>query len=113
MNGRVYDPTLGRFLSVDPVFQAPTNGQSLNPYSYVLNNPLSLTDPSGYTSACPTGQACPQDSGLKAGDKAHISYTPTGSHIATTVTATVQKDGSVAITSNKPAVAKSGYFYKT
>lgn len=49
MNGRVYDPNLGRFLSVDPAFQFPTNTQSLNPYSYVLNNPLSLTDPTGYT----------------------------------------------------------------
>ena len=49
MNGRIYDPNLGRFLSVDPVFEFPTNTQSLNPYSYVLNNPLSLTDPTGYT----------------------------------------------------------------
>jgi RHS repeat-associated protein len=48
MNGRIYDPSLGRFLSVDPVFQFPANGQSLNPYSYVLNNPLSFTDPSGH-----------------------------------------------------------------
>lgn len=47
MNGRVYDPQLGRFLSVDPVFAHPTNAQSLNPYSYVLNSPLSLTDPTG------------------------------------------------------------------
>lgn len=53
MNGRVYDPVLGRFLSVDPVFQFPTNMQSLNPYSYVLNNPLSLTDPTGYFAAIP------------------------------------------------------------
>ena len=47
MNGRVYDPQLGRFLSVDPVFVHPTNAQSLNPYAYVLNSPLSLTDPTG------------------------------------------------------------------
>ena len=47
MNGRVYDPNLGRFLSVDPVFQFPTNTQSLNPYSYVLNNPLSMADRNG------------------------------------------------------------------
>ncbi|MGH8371653.1 MAG: RHS repeat domain-containing protein [Gammaproteobacteria bacterium] len=62
--GRIYDQNLGRFLSVDPVFQFPSNTQSLNPYSYVLNNPLSMTDPSGYT-ACDTGSAtdnCP-DSG--------------------------------------------------
>lgn len=48
MNGRVYDYELGRFLSVDPVVQLPTNSQSINPYSYVLNNPLSGTDPTGY-----------------------------------------------------------------
>lgn len=48
MNGRVYDPMLGRFLSADPNVQAPKNSQSFNRYSYVLNNPLSLTDPTGY-----------------------------------------------------------------
>ncbi|WP_346837946.1 RHS repeat-associated core domain-containing protein [Microbulbifer sp. SAOS-129_SWC] len=49
MNGRAYDYNLGRFLSVDPVVQAPGNSQSLNPYSYIMNNPLAGTDPSGYT----------------------------------------------------------------
>jgi RHS repeat-associated protein len=48
MNGRIYDPTLGRFLQADPFVQAPTNSQSYNRYSYLLNNPLSYTDPSGY-----------------------------------------------------------------
>jgi len=48
MNGRVYDPVIGRFLSPDPNVQAPGNLQSLNRYSYVWNNPLSYTDPSGY-----------------------------------------------------------------
>lgn len=48
MNGRVYDPELGRFLSADPFIQDVTNGQALNRYSYVLNNPLSFTDPSGF-----------------------------------------------------------------
>ena len=48
MNGRIYDPTLGRFLQADPHIQAPGNSQSYNRYSYVLNNPLSYTDPSGY-----------------------------------------------------------------
>lgn len=48
MNGRIYDPTLGRFLQADPYIQAPENSQSYNRYSYVLNNPLSYTDPSGY-----------------------------------------------------------------
>ena len=48
MNGRVYDPDLGRFLSPDPYIQAPKNLQSYNRYAYVINNPLSYTDPSGY-----------------------------------------------------------------
>ncbi|WP_164729952.1 RHS repeat-associated core domain-containing protein, partial [Rhodomicrobium lacus] len=48
MNGRVYDPELGRFLSADPFIQDATNLQALNPYTYVQNNPLSFTDPSGY-----------------------------------------------------------------
>ena len=48
MNGRVFDPTVGRFLSADPFVQAPDFSQSLNRYSYVWNNPLSFTDPSGF-----------------------------------------------------------------
>ncbi|MBN1187275.1 MAG: VCBS repeat-containing protein [Bacteroidales bacterium] len=50
MNGRIYDPLIGRFLSPDPFVQMPDNLQGLNRYSYCLNNPLSLVDPSGYMS---------------------------------------------------------------
>ena len=48
MNGRIYDAKLARFLRADPFIQAPYNTQSLNRYSYVWNNPLNATDPSGY-----------------------------------------------------------------
>lgn len=48
MNGRVYDSSIGRFLSPDPIVQAPYNSQNLNRYSYVLNNPVSYVDPSGF-----------------------------------------------------------------
>ena len=48
MNGRIYDPQLGRMLQADPFIQAPGNTQSYNRYSYVLNNPLAYNDPSGY-----------------------------------------------------------------
>ena len=48
MNGRIYDPRLGRMLSPDPVTQAPENGQNYNRYTYAYNNPLKFTDPSGY-----------------------------------------------------------------
>jgi RHS repeat-associated protein len=47
MNGRVYDPYLGRFLSPDRVIPSIGASQSLNPFSYVMDNPLTLTDPSG------------------------------------------------------------------
>ncbi len=50
MGGRLYDPGLGRFLQADPIVQDPLNSQSLNRYSYVLNNPMTYTDPTGYFS---------------------------------------------------------------
>lgn len=49
MNGRVYDPFTVKFLSGDPLVQDPVNGQNYNRYSYVLNNPTNLTDPTGFT----------------------------------------------------------------
>ena len=60
MNGRMYDPVIGRFLSADPyplvgrVALADPAGvttdvtQAFNRYSYVDNNPLSYKDPSGF-----------------------------------------------------------------
>ncbi|MDR3607812.1 MAG: RHS repeat-associated core domain-containing protein [Oligoflexia bacterium] len=48
MNGRMYDPLIGRFMSPDPYIQNASNLQNLNRYSYVMNNPVSLIDPSGY-----------------------------------------------------------------
>ena len=51
MNGRMYDPVIGRVLSPDNYVQDPTNTQSYNRYSYCLNNPLRYTDPSGWFAA--------------------------------------------------------------
>ena len=48
MNGRIYDANIGRFMQADPNIQSPGNFQNYNRYSYVLNNPLSMTDPSGF-----------------------------------------------------------------
>lgn len=47
MNGRLYDPIVGRFLSPDNYVQLPDFSQNFNRYSYCLNNPLKYTDPSG------------------------------------------------------------------
>ena len=48
LNGRIYDAGTGRMMQADPVVQAPSNLQNYNAFSYVINNPLSYTDPSGY-----------------------------------------------------------------
>jgi RHS repeat-associated protein len=48
MKGRIYDPTSRRFLTPDPFVHAPGLSQGWNSYSYVLNNPLRYTDPSGF-----------------------------------------------------------------
>jgi len=47
MNGRIYDPLLGRMLSPDPFVQQVWDPQNYNRYSYVLNNPMVFMDPSG------------------------------------------------------------------
>jgi RHS repeat-associated protein len=50
MNGRMYDPVVGRFLGVDPVIQAPEFSQSYNGYNYCFNNPIFMVDITGYES---------------------------------------------------------------
>lgn len=60
---RYYNPTHGRFTSVDPLTASATirNPQSFNRYTYVLNSPYKFADPLGLisstTGAC--GQHCP------------------------------------------------------
>lgn len=84
MNGRVYDYQLGRFLSVDPVIQFPTNSQSLNPYSYVLNNPMAGKDPSGFCEIRPGDAAC-----------ADVQTEQLGSHIKGVATSRTDSKGNI------------------
>ncbi len=46
-NARYYDSHIRRFTQPDDIIQNVYDPQSLNRYSYVLNNPLRYTDPSG------------------------------------------------------------------
>ena len=70
MNGRIYDPLIGRFMSADPHVTDPYNLQSFNRYAYVLNNPLSLTDPTGYE---PWGTTTNSE-----GNTVHTQFSDTG-----------------------------------
>jgi RHS repeat-associated protein len=58
MGGRVYDPKLGRFLSVDPVIGDLTDSQSVHPYAYAGNRPLNTVDPSGLFADGPCMGVC-------------------------------------------------------
>ena len=47
-NARFYDPKIGRFIQADSIVGDPSNPQSFNRYSYVDNNPIKFTDPTGH-----------------------------------------------------------------
>ncbi|XXT23290.1 RHS repeat-associated core domain-containing protein [Sorangium sp. So ce429] len=80
MKGRLFDPKIGRFLTTDPLVQAPLSGQSWNPYSYVGNDPLNRVDPSGFQ-AEPEGPGGSQAPGLLE----HDGVTPSPNHLQVTV----------------------------
>jgi RHS repeat-associated protein len=61
MHARFYNASWGRFLSVDPVLdlkQAMKNPQGWNRYTYVFNNPLRFTDPTGKYTCNGTKDQC-------------------------------------------------------
>ena len=85
MNGRVYDYNLARFMSVDPFIH--NGSQGINPYSYILNNPLAGTDPTGYT---------PEAANTESERK--LVATTAGSRIKRTITVTVsESNGSTEV----------------
>jgi RHS repeat-associated protein len=53
MGARWYDPYIGQWIEPDSIVPDPTNPQSLNRYSYTLNNPLRYNDPTGHDVGCP------------------------------------------------------------
>jgi RHS repeat-associated protein len=111
MNGRVYDYGLGRFTGVDPFIQFPLNSQSLNPYSYILNNPLSGTDPTGYEQSC-SGSVDDCAKQVDKGGEQKVARQEAGSHIKQTV-GTMKSNGNGTYTltnsSNNRSVVVNGY----
>jgi RHS repeat-associated protein len=98
MNGRVEDAILGRFLSPDPHVPDPSNAQSYNRYSYVNNNPLTFTDPTGFCTqytqpavkGLASGGGC-LDMGSSVGDLAGASASGDYGFYATGITDDLQQ----------------------
>jgi RHS repeat-associated protein len=78
MRGRMYDPRIRRFLSPDPVVDSPLSGQAYNRYSYVANNPMSRTDPTGFAGTSVNAQSAQSGAPGRAetGDPTAISMRP-------------------------------------
>jgi RHS repeat-associated protein len=76
MNWRVEDAITGRFLSADPYVAEPGFTQSWNRYSYVYNNPMSYTDPSGFFDLCFTRffPGLPDNSDGEGGGGFHLGF---------------------------------------
>jgi len=118
MNGRVFDYNVGRFTGVDPVIQFPLNSQSLNPYSYILNNPLSGTDPTGYAAqdchsatsegSCThteTGSRVHREGNIGSDSKGNATFTGPGAVGGRLITSTgsISAHGSVALARHEAA----------
>lgn len=63
MNGRIYNPAIGRFINPDPHVTDPSNAQNYNRYSYALNNPLKYNNPTGMDDSGDPCDACVSDPG--------------------------------------------------
>ncbi|MGW1761022.1 RHS repeat domain-containing protein [Streptomyces mirabilis] len=81
VGARKYDPTLGRFISADPVFDA-TSPQQLGGYTYAADNPLTNSDPTGLWLDDGTGHNEPRKGG-PAGPSSPTPGIPAGSHSGT------------------------------
>ncbi|MFP7722223.1 RHS repeat domain-containing protein [Lysobacter sp. A3-1-A15] len=80
MQQRYYDPSVGRFLSVDPVTANSTDGSNFNRYWYANNNPYAFTDPDGrqsvkVTTAIPEKELSRVDrAAISAGNRGQLLY---------------------------------------
>ena len=88
--GRTYDPRLGRFLQADPIIPDVFDSQSINPYSYVMNDPLNFVDPSGYYLYGPPARMFHPDGQLNHGlHQAHRNRPPDASPVSSSPSASV------------------------
>jgi len=69
LQSRYYDPWIGRFINADATWVLGVNQGSLlqfNLFTYCLNNPVMLTDHTGYIACnCGSGRVCTQNTGAE------------------------------------------------
>ncbi|WP_240529792.1 RHS repeat-associated core domain-containing protein [Streptomyces mangrovisoli] len=106
VGAREYDPSIGRFISVDPVL-APNDAQSLNGYTYADNSPVTESDPSGlcFADACgvgvPKGNVVGGSSGIITTGQVDPGNTSAGScryGVCSKSKTTTHKDGTTKTT---------------
>ncbi|GAA4827072.1 RHS repeat-associated core domain-containing protein [Streptomyces ziwulingensis] len=83
IGARDYDPTTGQFISVDPLLEVDKH-QTLNGYSYAVQNPVSHSDPTGLGLACGPGFDVGCGSGVVTHGDGSLSKNgdPTGGGVA-------------------------------
>ncbi|GHJ99405.1 hypothetical protein SY2F82_12030 [Streptomyces sp. Y2F8-2] len=114
IGAREYDPTIGRFLSVDPVFAADDH-ESLNGYAYANNTPVTKSDPTGLRPLTDCEQGCSDGHG----GSYRAWFTPSTSgwvyHSTATYTTdtTIEGVGSGTLTTTVTTVSSRGASVKT
>ncbi len=114
-NARYYDPGIGRFISADTIVPNPMNPQSLNRYTYCLNNPLKYVDPSGhynddfyYEQLCEANGIDPDDGlALFTGDGGEVIGTVKISEFVSWVDDTPEKFDYISQSASQQAVGAS------
>jgi RHS repeat-associated protein len=71
---RFYSPYITHFYQPDTIVPDPSNPQSWNRYSYVLNNPIRYNDPSGHSVDCALGEKYCQAGRLNVKQRAADLY---------------------------------------
>jgi len=101
MHGRLYDQSIGQFMSADPVIQAPFS-QGLNRFAYAFNSPLNYTDPSGFSAQAAEDAAIAVGAGYFTGLVVHLL---TSSGAAGTAAASVGASSAGAASAGASAIA--------
>jgi RHS repeat-associated protein len=70
LGARLYDSTIGRFLTVDPVLDTSSPAQ-MNGYSYASNSPITMSDASGELAGCASTYIA--ELGCQASNKANAA----------------------------------------